>query len=86
MGRLRCKTCNSDLVIKLNRNLNGARVILCKNCRDQMLVHWKYTENPPGFEERDEMSYRIEKVILGKNSRCACGSGRAYSKCCGKKL
>lgn len=83
MKELRCTRCNSELVIRFNGVYEGTRVLRCQNCHGQMLVHWKYMKMAPGHEEHEYFDFQVKKVNLGKNARCACGSGRAYGKCCG---
>ena len=36
------------------------------------------------FVSENETTIRNEGVKIGRNEKCACGSGKKYKKCCGK--
>jgi len=62
----------------------GRQAIKCPNCRHQIVVELMASLNAPGHEEHDNYAITIiDKGKIGKNKRCPCGSGRAFSKCCG---
>lgn len=63
-----------------------AKGMKCPFCKHAVVVKAKLTNQAPGHEEHDGSSTTIiASGKVGKNKRCPCGSGRAYSKCCGKE-
>ena len=78
----RCPLCGAQLAPVLHTNKGSMD---CPKCRKALWFRSKETRDAPGHEGQDRTVtyYRlIEKP--GKNSRCPCGSGHAYVRCCGR--
>lgn len=58
-------------------------VLKCKKCNKFYICSGYYSTNAPGHEEHNRTIYNLKPIgAPGANSRCPCGSGISFSKCC----
>jgi DNA-directed RNA polymerase subunit M/transcription elongation factor TFIIS len=79
----KCPLCGAGLEPVTDRDKG---TIDCPKCRSSLWFRSKDTANVPGHEEHDRtVTYFRVLEKPGKNSRCPCGSGHAYVRCCGRR-